>query len=190
MFQGATRIERVKVKNKETETSKEGKFHGLKLKSTGIASHCINVKNKGNAVLMKLRRLTNLSPKLKSILVNTQLIPILKYPNIPLCAASESQKYPMQTISNKALQFMNYNEEDKPNAEELHLKYKFTPLNVSIHSKAQKIWETVRHTEPDHFNNLTITQNNKHSWFLKTCSVMDTPEVEAIITKCTLKKSK
>ncbi len=131
---------------------------------------------------MKLRRLTNLSPKLKSILVKTQLIPILKY-LIPLCAASKSQKYPMQTILNKALQFINYDEEDRPNAEELHLKYNITHLNVSIHSKAQKIVETVRHTEPEHFNNLTITQNNKHSWFLETCSVMDILEVEAIITK-------
>ena len=170
------------INNKEINTSKEGKFLGLRLQHTGIAGHCTQLKNKGNAVLNKLRRFTNLTPKLKSLLVKTQLIPILEYPPIPLCAASKTQKKSMQTVLNKALRFINQNEEDKPIAEELHLRYNITPLNISIHNKARKIWENVRCTEPEHYENLIIPHNRKHNWFPKTCSVIATPSVEAIIT--------
>ncbi len=78
------------INNKEISTSKGGKFLGLKLQSTGIVGHhCANVKNKENALLTKLRRFTNLTPKLKSILVKALLIPMLEYPPVPICAASK-----------------------------------------------------------------------------------------------------
>ena len=83
---------KIKVNGKEIETCKAGKFLGLKLQSTGIVGHCATVKNKGNAVLTNLRRFKNLTPKIKTTLVKTLLIPILEYPTIPLCAASRTQK--------------------------------------------------------------------------------------------------
>ncbi len=88
----------------------------------------------------------------------------------------------MQTVLNKALRFINYNEEDRPNAEELHLRYNITPLNISVHNKARKIWESVRATEPEHYNNLIIPQNNQHKWFPKTSNVINIPNVDAILT--------
>ncbi len=107
---------------------------------------------------------------------------MLEYPPIPICAASKTQKQSMQTILNKALRFINYNEEDRPNAEELRLRYDITPLNISIHNKARKIWECVRATEPEHYNNLIMPQNNQHKWFPITSTVIDTPYVYAILT--------
>ncbi len=45
-------------------------------------------KNKANVVLINLRRFTNLTPKIKTTLAKTVLIPILEYPPIPLSAVS------------------------------------------------------------------------------------------------------
>ncbi len=98
------------INNKEIDTCKDGKFLCLKLQLTGIGGHCTNLKNKGNAVLSKLRKFTGLTPKLKTLLVKTQLIPILEYSSIPLCAASTSHKKSLQSVLNKALRFINYNE--------------------------------------------------------------------------------
>ncbi len=76
----------LKIDNKDIQTCNEGKFLGLKLQRRGITRHCVDIKNKGNAVLTKLRRFTNLTSKLKATLVKTQLIPILEYPPIPITA--------------------------------------------------------------------------------------------------------
>ncbi len=133
----------------------------------GIGGHCTNLKNKGNAVLSKLRRFTGLAPKLKTLLVKTQLIPILEYPSIILSAASTSHKKSLQSVLNKALRCINHNEEDRPKAEELHIRYNIVPLNISIHNKARKIWENVRCTEPEHYNSLIIQQNRPLYWFPK-----------------------
>ncbi len=43
----------------------------------------------------QLRRFSNLSPKTKTILVKTLLIPVMTYPSIPICTASQTQKRKM-----------------------------------------------------------------------------------------------
>lgn len=166
------------VNGKLIKSCNQGKVLGLKLQSTGIVGHSSNVKNKGNATLSTLRRFTNLTPKLKTTLVKTQLIPILEYPPIPLCSVSKTQKHNLQIIINKALRFISKNESDRAKMEDLHIKYNITPLNVSLHAKASKIWEKIRLTEPDLYNNLTTPPMYKHSWFPKTSNVIDSPPPE------------
>ncbi len=97
--------------------------------------------------MTKLRRFTNLTPKLKATLVKTQLIPILEYPPVPITVVSNTQKKQMQTVLNKALRFIHQNEEIRLNSEELHIKYNINPLNISIHKKARNIWENLKNTE-------------------------------------------
>ena len=174
---------KITVKGKEIETCKEGKFLGLKLQSTGIVGHCTNLKNKGNAVLTNLRKFKNLSPKIKTTLVKTLLLPILEYPPIPLCATSLTQKRNIQTVLNKALKFINCNEDNEATVEQLHKQYNITPLNISIDNKAKRTWKAVRATEPDHYNNLTIHYGHEHSWFPKTSKIIHQYTPEAIITR-------
>ena len=90
----------------------------------------------------------------------------------------------MHTVLNKALRFIHHNEETRLNSEELHMEYNISPLNISIHKKARNIWENVKNTEPELYENLIIPQNNPHTWFPKTSGVIDTEidRVEAIIT--------
>ena len=100
-----------------------------------------------------LKRFNNLTPKLKTTLAKTLLIPVLEYPPVPLCAISKTQKRNLQIVLNKALRFIDRNEGDIISVEDLHRKYNITPLNISIHNKACKIWETVNITENEHYNN-------------------------------------
>ncbi len=132
-----TKTKTLKINNKDIQTCNEGKFLGLKLQKRGITGHCVDIKNKGNAVLTKLK-FTNLTPKLKATLVKTQLIPILEYPPVPITAVSNTQKKQMQTVLNKALRFIHQNEDTRLNSEELHIKYDINPLNISIHKKSKE----------------------------------------------------
>ncbi len=158
-------------------------FLGLKLQSTGIVIHCTNVKNKDDAVLTNLRRFKSLSPKIKTTLIKTLLIPILEYPPIPICATSLTQKRNIQTVVNKALKFINCNEDNEATVEQLHIKYNITPLNISIDKRAKKIWETVRATEPEHYINLTINYDREHKWFPQKSKIIKQDTPEAIITR-------
>ena len=89
----------------------------------------------------------------------------------------------MQTVINKALKFINCNENNKETLEELHRKYNFTPLNISIDQRAKKIWEAGKATKPEHYNNLTINYEREHTWFPKSTKVINRGTHEAIITR-------
>ncbi len=102
----AQHTKNIVVNGKELNTCKEGKLLGLKVQSTGIVGHVSTLKNKANALLTKLRRFTNLTPKIKTTLFKTLLIPILEYPPVPLSAASLTQKITLQSVLNNALRFI------------------------------------------------------------------------------------
>ncbi len=94
-------------------------------------------------------------------------MPIMEYPPAPLCTISNTEKHCMQSVINKALRFINNREEESSRAEELHLKYNITPLNIRIATQAKQIWEIIRTTEPEQYNNLTQLRNREHKWFPK-----------------------
>ncbi len=100
-----------------------------------------------------------------------------------MCTASKTQKKKLQIIKNKALKFINYNEDDRPlTIEALHHKYDLKPINIKLHNKANRIWETIKETEPDHYNELTQSFNYKHTWFPKSSSVINSEPPEPIYT--------
>ncbi len=181
------KIKNIIVDGIQLNTCTSGKLLGLQLSYNGFTGHTITIKNKANAVLTKLRRFTNLTPKIKATLVKTLLIPILEYPPIPICAASITQKRKLQTVVNKAVRFIEkttYEENIELLASEaLHHKHNITPLNISTHTKARKIWETIQSTEPDIYMNLLRTHDNEHSWFPKASRIINSPMPEAIYTR-------
>ncbi len=61
----AQRTNNININGNEHNTSKEGKLLRLRIQTTGIVGHSTNTKNKANAVLTKLRRFTNLTPRIK-----------------------------------------------------------------------------------------------------------------------------
>ena len=169
---------KIMVNGKEIETTKTGKLLGLHISVTGLVSHITKTINKGRGIITQLRRFQNLTPKWKAILIKTLLIPVLEYPAIPVCVASISQKKKMQVI----LKFIHSNELEHMNTKELHDYYNITPLNISNHCKAQKIWEAIRASEIDHYNILATPRNNTHTWFPKSSYIIRPEPQQAIIT--------
>ena len=88
----------------------------------------------------------------------------------------------MQTVLNKALKFINCNEDNQASMEELHMIYNITPLNISIDQRAKKAWEAIRVTEPEHYTKLTANYDREHTWFPKTSKTIHQDTPEAIIT--------
>ncbi len=96
--------------------------------------------------------------------------------------ASRTQKRNMQIVLNKALRFVHCNESEELNTSELHIKYNITPLNISIYQKAIKIWETIKTSEIQQYNNLITPHDKIHSWFPKTSIIITMEPPERIIT--------
>ena len=91
----------------------------------------------------------------------------------------------MQIVLNKALKFINCNEDEEATVEQLHIKHNIAPLNISIDKRAKKTWEAVRATEPEHYNNLTTNYEREHKWFPKTSKIINEDIPEPIITRQT-----
>ncbi len=62
------------VNGRKLNKSNEAKVLGLKIQSNGIIGHTANNINKVNAVMAKLRRFVNVTPKLKLTLVKSLLL--------------------------------------------------------------------------------------------------------------------
>jgi len=176
------KTKKINVNGKEIETSKAGKLLGLNITSHGFVNHIRKTINKGNGILSQLRRFSNLTPKIKTTLIKTLLIPVITYPSIPICMASLSQKRKMQTILNKALRFIHCNEQERLNSFHLHIKYNITPLNIINYNKALNTWETLKISENEQYNMLIIPNNNTHTWFPKSSKIITMEPPQAIIT--------
>ncbi len=164
---------KITVNGKDINSSKEGKFLGLKLQSTGLVGHVSDKIRKGKAIITNLTRFRNLTPKLKTTLVQTLLLPVIEYPPVPLCAISKTQTINMQKVLNRGLKFIDNKESDNPTMESLHLKFNIDPYNVSIHKKACKTWERVKQiVDENMFTEITRERQRKHNWFPKTTAII------------------
>ncbi len=173
---------KIKVNGKEIETTTAGKLLGLNITSSGFVGHIRKTINKGYGILSQLKRFSNLTPKIKTTLVKTLLIPVMTYPPIPLCMASPTQKRRMQIVLNKALRFIHCNEDEQLNTSELHIKYNITPLNICNYNKAVNIWETIKISENEQYEELTGLRNKIHTWFPKSSEIIRMEIPQAIIT--------
>ena len=89
----------------------------------------------------------------------------------------------MQRVINKALKFIDCNEDNDARLKELHEKYNITPLNRIIDIRAKKIWESVKATEPEHYHKLIESREREHKWFPKTSNIIHLGTPQAIITR-------
>lgn len=167
-------MEELSINNKNLRHTTEGTLLGLKIQARGVNKHILEKVKNGNGILTKLRRFSKLTPHLKTTLVKTLLTPVLEYPPIPLCSATKTQLLKLQRVQNKALRFINYNDDIRiETTKELHEKYNFKPINISLHDKAKKVWETLRYTEEDTYENLTRQIEGNHTWFPRTTSIIN-----------------
>ncbi len=156
---------------------------GLKIQRTGLSAHITDKINKGKATLTNLTRFRNLTPKIKTTLIKTLLIPVIEYPPVPLCSISKTQKINLQKVLNRGLKFIHYNETERLTIKELHQLYNITPFNVSTHNKACKTWERVRYIEEEQtYEELTRERDRTHNWFPKTTTIISSPPPLPIYT--------
>ena len=163
------------INGRNINTCKEGKLLGLKIQRTGIVGHATDRIHKGRAIIGKLKRFSQLTPKLKATLVKTLLIPVLEYPPIPLCSLSKTQKINMQVILNKGINFINCNNQEFLSIKETHEMHNIKPFNLSTYKKSLKIWETIKHTNEQQYDDLIAPRPNKHNWFPKSSNILTAP---------------
>ena len=88
---------------------------------------------------------------------------------------SKTQKLKMQKILNRGIRFINLNHTERLTIEETHKAYNITPLNIFTHMKATKIWETVKLTHEEEYEELVRPRNRSHSWYPRTSTVIEAP---------------
>ncbi len=172
----------ITINNTNINANKEGKLLGLKLNTRGITSHASERIRKGKGILANLKRFNYLTPKLKATLIKTYCYQSLNIPPYHYVQYQYHKKIKLQRVINKGLRFIHSNEQEIYTIEELHLKYNITPFNVSTHNKAVKIWQTIQHTDPQLYLELTTPRDRKHSWFPRTSDILNVPSPLPIYT--------
>ncbi len=155
---------------------------GLKLQNTGFTGHIFDEINRTCAALIKLYRFASLTPKIKTTLVKTLLLPILEYPPVPLACASKTQQLKMQRALNKSLRFIFRHDNRQLTLEQMHELTSIKPINISLHNKATRIWETIRFTDDETYNGLGANTSPPHYWFPTPQSIINSPTPDPIYT--------
>ena len=136
--------------------------------------------NKAKTELAKLYRFVKLSPKIKSHLYKTLILPILEYPAVHCCLASKTNLEKMQRIQNKAIRFINKHSGDELSIEETHERYQLEPINTRLFKRANKSWDKLNLLEPglvEHSRMENETEDRTdHYWWRRIASFVEGPQ--------------
>ena len=164
------------IDNQRLMYSNAIKILGLKLNARGFTPHVIEKYNTAKAVFTKIKRFKTASSRTKLHLAKALILPHLCYPPSPLYAMKKTKTQKMQSLLNKTLRWING---DVPpyttTIEDLHNKYKMTPLNVKIFHQNEKVWERIHQLYPAWYNELTNNRVGTHSWWPSSCITYNTP---------------
>ena len=159
---------------------------GLKIKRTGIVQHLTDRQNRAKSELGKLRRFEKLSPKIKSHLYKTLILPILEYPAVPCCIASKENKMKMQRIQNRGIKFINEYGQAELNIEEIHQNFKIDGINVRLHTRLTKSWEKFTRIETELAERSTTENDDNetkdHYWWRRLASLVEIEHPEPVYT--------
>ena len=162
----------------------------MKLQRNGLNAHIKDGINKTNAVLISLHRFIIRLPVFRNqhhackdfVNTNTGIPPP---PPIPLCSIRKYQQLKLhQTLSN-AVRFIYKGDNRQLTLEEMYTEANnITPINIALHTKAQKIWETVKQTDQEIYQHLTQQDNSPpHHWFPRSASIIDTQAPQLFFTE-------
>ena len=176
--------EKIIINNNELNFANNITVLGLKLTRTGIIQHLRDRRFKANIELKKLNRFIRLKPNIKSHLYKALIQPILDYPTIPNCIASNTNKMKMQRVQNKATKFINKFSNENLSIEQIHKKYKIEPVNKRIYNRAKRSWQRLAQIETDLADASTNENTNReakdHYWWNRVAGYLNTPEPEPI----------
>lgn len=165
--------------------ARETNVLGLTLKSRGIAAHVKKQRQKADTTLRKLRRFSQLSPRLKLRLYKALVLPLLDYPPIPTNTIRQSNWKSLQAVQNKALRWIN---KDVPpyerTVEDLHTLYNIEPINIRNFKLAKNAWNKMRREFPDETALYETTVFDRHhAWWPLAYIPADAEAPEPIFKK-------
>lgn len=158
------------LQNIEVDYTKTGKLLGLKLTNTGIASHVKERINIANHTLTKLKRFSECTEETKLRLYKTLVRPILEYPPVPLNTIAPTSWERLQAIQNKSILWIKGIRwpNPRPSIRELHRLYDLEPINLRIHTMAERIWDKLEYLEDinyEHINTISEITEGEHHWW-------------------------
>lgn len=158
------------IDGEQINYSERGKVLGLTITRTGITRHINDIKNRGQSALHKLLQFKNIPSNIKVYLIKAFVLPIIRYPTIPLATVSKSSIIKLQRIQNQALRFA-FDEKYSytKNIKTLHEEAKLEPINYFLYTQAQKIFRKMETPTFIQFNSITDNYEDhlNHSWFKK-----------------------
>lgn len=169
------------INGNKIDYSDKGKVLGLTLTRTGLGKHVKEIKNKGLKALNDLQIFYNLPSHIKTHLIKAYILPIIRYPAIPLVSISNENKKKLQTVQNRALRYA-FNEKFPytRNSKTLHELAELDPINTHLYKQAKRTMEKMN--TPSHKQFYSILQNyeqhKNHEWFRKINIILDRGEPE------------
>ena len=143
--------------------SYEGKLLGWNITTTGGASHVKIQRAKAITSLNRLQRFQELPQKLKKTLYKAFVGSVLTYPAIPLHTLRKTPTQQLQSIQNKGIRWItNTRYTDNYTAYGLHEKLNMTPINIQLHNRACKTWNTLVNIGNTTTQTNTVRQNTQH----------------------------
>ena len=132
--------------------------------------------------------LQGLDAEVKLILYKMLIMPLITYPVTPLNAASMSGMLKLQTVQNKALNFVyNTGWPNVVTSKNLHLRAGLDPINQVIHRRASSIWDKIEAgiaADRDSFIRISsIPYINPHRLFPSSLVRARKPEPPPIFTQ-------
>ena len=158
------------IDNRQYTYDREGTMLGLKITSTGYTAHYKELHRRGKAALTKLQRFRKLTTRHKTLLYQAHVKSIITYPIIPTHTSKHTHIKKLQSIQNQGLKFIhNTYYPHLIKSKRLHERSGMTPINITLHKRAEEIWNNILH-QPDTITQNTIlpaeAQNNTfHTWF-------------------------
>ena len=159
----------------------------MKFTRTGITKHVSDRVRKAKLELGKLKRFNRLSAKTKCHLYKSLVRPIIEYPIVPNCIASNTNKLKMKRIQNRAAKFINKYNGDNLTVREIQEKYNLEPLNVRLYHRANKCWDRFTRLQPNLTEQSTQENNNlnikDHFWWRRVAFYVNQPPPEPMYTE-------
>lgn len=176
-----TKKQDIIINNTKIIYSDQGKVLGLTITRTGYGKHIKENKNKSIRAINELHYFYNLPTNIKIHLIKAYILPIIRYPTIPLVTISRSNKRILQVIQNKALRFA-FNEK-RPytrDTKTLHELAKLDPVNLYLHNQAKQILNKMQTPHYEEFSNIleNYEENLNHVWFRKKKNILEEGEPE------------
>ena len=139
--------------------------------------------------LTKLKRFNRLSPKIQIHLYKALVKPIMVYPIIPCCLASNTNISKMQALQNKAIRGAIKEDENlqELSIEDLHQYFKLEPMNIRLHRLASKAWDRLAVLDEGLVQQSTEENENHnqkdHVWWPRIACYVNSPEPQPIFLR-------